>query len=74
MPTEFYVEIQFLILTEKLQSQFFAVTAKLNDDKSDRLKSATFCNSGMLPPNVDHHACAGIPFTAAVTVSLCKNA
>ena len=26
----------------------------------------------MLPPNVDHHACAGVVFAAAVTVCLQK--
>jgi len=35
MPTEFSFEVQYLIVTEKLQSHFFTVTETLNSDKSD---------------------------------------
>ena len=35
MPTDFFLKFSTLISSEKLQSHLFAITEKLNSDKSD---------------------------------------
>ena len=71
MPTEFYFEIQYFNFDWKITITLVG-SHRNTQQWQVRLKSATFSNSGMLPPNVDHHACAGILFAAAVTMSLQK--
>ena len=64
MPTEFYFEIQYFNFDWNIT---ITLPHSHRNTQQWQLKSATYCNSGMLPPNVDHHACADVRFAAAVT-------
>ena len=63
-PLNFILKFSTSILTEKIT---ITLLHSHRNTQQWQLKSATYCNSGMLPPNVDHHACADIRFAAAVT-------